>query len=269
MVKITLLSLTLIFFALSAIAGECPELPDQPEISQHEIEFKAAWQWFAEPYSVYDYAGSRDRAPLGVGHLKVEYTDHGYYDWPRKIVLPLWHKPGGEFLAWLRGGLVISADGAEPFPLSGPGMVETEYEQSTIIVTEVQGNWLKLCYRTGTDGIAWAHRCYLGLGEILLGYQSWQELLTEHGEWLNFRADVPHVLRAGPSTGSENVTVIGLDHKLTLLKIEGDWMQVEVTQPDWTCRGSDQPFTGKTHRGWVKWRDDEIGPWVWYYTRGC
>ena len=269
MIRLTFLSSIIICFALSASAGECPELPEQPAISQQETEFKAAWKWFSEPYSVYDYAVSRDHAPLGVGHLKVEYTDHGYYDWPSKIILPLWNEPDGEFLAWIRSGLVLPADGAEVFPLSGAGVVETDYEQSTIIITEVQSDWLRLRYKTGADGIAWAHRCYLDLGQIDLTYQSWQELLTEHGDWLSFRADVSHVLRAEPNIDSEKVTMIGLDHKLTLLKIEGDWMEVEVTQPDWTCTGPDQPFIGTTHQGWVKWRDDEVGPWVWYYTRGC
>ena len=118
MIRLTFLSSIIICFALSASAGECPELPEQPAISQQETEFKAAWKWFSEPYSVYDYAVSRDHAPLGVGHLKVEYTDHGYYDWPSKIILPLWNEPDGEFLAWIRSGLVLPADGAEVFPIT-------------------------------------------------------------------------------------------------------------------------------------------------------
>lgn len=214
-------------------------------------------------------AGSRDRAPLGVGHLKAEYTTDGYYDWPRKIVLPVWEDPGGELLAWVRSGQVIPADGSPPYPLSGAGMVETDYEQLTFIVSEEKDGWLQLRFKAGDDGVGWTHRCRLDRGEIALSYQSWQELLREKGEWLHFRAEVPHALREGPTTKSRHITWIGLDHKLKLLQIEGNWMRVEVTQPDWTCTGPDQPFTGTTHEGWVKWRDDTVGPWVWYYTRGC
>ena len=197
------------------------------------------------------------------------YTDDGYYDWPRKIVLPIWETPGGSLLAWVRAGLVIPVDGTVFSPLSGAGMVETGYEQLTIVIIEEHGDWLKLRFKAGADGVGWVHRCHLDLGEISLVYQRWQELLRTKGDWLHFRTDVAHSLRAEPTVESRRITSIGLDHKLKLLQIEGDWMQVEVTQPDWTCTGNDQPFRGTTHKGWVKWRDDRVGPWVWYYTRGC
>jgi hypothetical protein len=261
--------LILLLVATPVLADDCPVLPDLPDTTEKETEFQAAWQWVSEPYSVYEYVGSRDQAPLGVGHLRVEYTDHGYYDWPRKVVLPIWQAPGGALLAWLRSGLVFHVDGTAFDPLSGLGMVETDYEQLTIIITEVQGDWLKLRFKDGGDGVGWVHRCYLDIGEVGLAYQSWQELLTEKGDWLHFRSEVPHSLRAEPSVQSERVTMIGRDHKLKLLQIEGDWMQVEVTQPDWTCTGPDQTFKGTTHRGWVRWRDDQVGPRAWYYTRGC
>jgi hypothetical protein len=38
---------------------------------------------------------------------------------------------------------------------------------------------------------------------------------------------VPHILRTSASVESERVTTIGLDHKLVLLDIRGDWMKVE------------------------------------------
>ena len=94
------LALTLI--AIPAIATDCQVLPSQPDITKHETDFRADWQWVSEPYNVYEYAGSRDQAPSGIGHLSMEYTDDGYYDWPRKIVLPVWKTPGGSLLAWVR-----------------------------------------------------------------------------------------------------------------------------------------------------------------------
>lgn len=265
-----ILSLALITIpAIEAIAANCPTLPEPPQTTKQETDFRAAWQWVSEPYSIYEYAGSRDQSPLGIGHLKIDYTDDGYYDWPRKIALPIWDHPDGSVLAWIRSGLVIPTDGAAAFPLSGAGMVETDYEQLTFVVIEEAGDWLRLRFKVGEGGVGWVHRCHLQLGKIHLSYQSWQELLTEKGDWLHFRTDVVHSLRAEPSAASSRVTTIGLDHKLKMLKIEGDWMQVEVTQPDWTCTGPDLPFEGTTHKGWVKWRDDRTGPWVWYYTRGC
>ncbi len=263
------LTLILTLVAIPTIATNCPTLPEQPLITEQETNFQAAWQWVSEPYSVYEYVGNRDQAPLGVGHLRVEYTSEGYYDWPRKIVLPVWDTPGGSLLAWVRGGLVIPTDGAAPYPLTGAGMVETDYEQLTFIIIEQKDEWLKLRLKSGVDGVGWVHRCHLGVGDISLAFQSWQELLKEKGDWLHFRSGVVHSLREEPTINSRRITSIGLDHKLKMLQIVGDWMQVEVTQPDWTCTGPDQSFQGTTHKGWVKWRADQTGPWVWYYTRGC
>lgn len=63
--------------------------------------------------------------------------------------------------------------------------------------------------------------------------------------------------------------IIGLDHKQVMLDIRGDWMAVEVEQPDLTCSGPDRDDIRPTkHRGWVKWRNAH-GPSVFVYTRGC
>jgi hypothetical protein len=64
--------------------------------------------------------------------------------------------------------------------------------------------------------------------------------------------------------------MIGLDHKLIMVEVEGDWMRVKVEQPDLTCTGdSRSDLKPAMHEGWVKWRDEKKGPWVWVYTRGC
>jgi hypothetical protein len=53
------------------------------------------------------------------------------------------------------------------------------------------------------------------------------------------------------------------------LEMAGDWMRVRVRQPAWHCNGSDQTFRGVIRQGWIRWRDEKKGPWVWYPTRGC
>jgi hypothetical protein len=271
MLRTAYIILISILLALPVFAAECPLLPEQAQQAEQEASFKKAWQWVSAPYSVYDYVGNHDRAPLGVGHLQVEHTSDGggYYDWPNKIMVPIWDKPHGDQVAWVRSGLVIPTDGTPAYPLNGAGMVETDYEQLTFIVIEERDGWIKLRYNSGDEGVGWTHRCHLNLGEVALNYQSWQTLLKEKGDWLHFRSEVAHILREKPSTESPQVTKIGLNHKLELIQLQGDWMQVKVIQPDLSCSGSTQPFEGTVHKGWVKWRDNTIGPWVWYYTRGC
>ena len=265
----TLLFVALLFFVPAVHASDCPPLPQVPEVTERELSFQAKWQWFAEPSSVYDWTGRRDSAPLGIGHLKITPVGDAYYDWPKKIVLPLWKTPGGPFWAWLRNGLVVPADGSGDFPLSGAGTVETDYEQQTFIISEKRDDWLKLRAKPGDEGEGWTHQSCLDDGSVGLEYQSWVDLIREKGDWLHFRAAVPHSLREGPGTAHPRVTWIGLNHELQLLEIKGDWMRVKVRQPAWHCVGPDQEFKGTEHTGWVKWRDNKIGPWLWYYTRGC
>lgn len=262
--------LVLAVVAFNAVAEECPELSSLPELSAAEKARHDSWQSVAPPYSIVHASGGYDHAPFGVGHLRVENASDYFYDWQRAVVLPLWTEPGEERYGWLRGGQVYPSGGGEHYPLTGMGMVETGYEHQTLIVWEIRdGGWLRVRLKPGEGGDAWINQCHLGLGPAKLNYQSWTDFIREHGDWLHFRAQVPHALRAGPGTDSRRVTWIGTDHELTLLEIKGDWMRVRVRQPAWKCAGPDQPFKGREDEGWVKWRDEKSGPWVWIYSRGC
>lgn len=248
----------------------CPPLPEVPVRSSHDLEAGGSWDGFAAPRSIVEAYGGYDDAPFGIGHLRVENASDHFYDWPLKILLPVWERPEGTFRAWIYAGTVHPVDGRSARRLSGAGAVETGYEHQTFIVFETSGDgWLRIRLGHGESDEAWTHVCHLGLGAAKLAYQSWEAMLDERGEWLHFRARVPHALRAAPGERARRITWIGLDHELTLLERVGDWLRVRVRQPAWTCAGPEQAFKGRIDVGWVKWRDDDKGPWVWYYTRGC
>jgi len=254
----------------TAAAAECPPLPSLPEISDEDRERQAAWKGVAAPYSIVHWAGGHDYAPFGVGHLRIEKELALYYDWQKAVSLPVWRAPGGSLYAWVYAGAVHPLDGSAVYPLTGMGMVETDYEHQTFIVFEsTDDGWFKIRLRPGEGGDVWTHECHLGLGEDELSYQPWERLIEENGEWLHFRARVPHALRSAPQVHSRRITWIGLNHELRLLERKGDWLRVRVRQPAWACVGPDQEFKGRIDEGWVKWRDEISGPWVWYYTRGC
>ena len=249
---------------------QCPELPTIPKPSTEADATQKPGPVVDAPYHVM-HAVDWQREPfLGVGHLPIERRDARYYDWPSWVVLPLWAAPNASaFAGWIYDGQVALA-GASSVPLTGAGMVETDYEHSTLFVhATAPGGWLHIQWGAGAEDLAWTHRCHLELGEARLAYEPWEEFLRRHGDWMHFRSRVPHALREAPSVESPRVTWIGLDHKLILREISGDWMRVEVQQPDPTCGSSDTAFAGATDTGWVKWRDPEMGPWVWIYTRGC
>lgn len=251
---------------------DCPSLPPVPKPSSEDLAFQNAWKSVDEPYSV-KYTVKYDEEPsYGVGYLRVMNIGDHFYDWPRDITLPLWKTPNeGSFYGWMQSGRVYSGDHALPYVLTGIGMVETDYERNSFIVQETSGNgWVRIKVKPGRDGDVWTHQCHLRIGEAKLVYQAWDSFLREHHDWLHFRAQVPHSLRERPDAHSPRITMVGLDHKLIVLEFNGDWMRVRVQQPDWTCSGlSEKEFNGSTHEGWIKWRDEKEGPWVWVYTRGC
>jgi hypothetical protein len=266
MVGPTLVFLCLVFGPASeTTASDCPAPAGRPVgLSQSAQPVTPPT---LEPYSITRTVPHYYDAPLGKGFLEVaEGINKNYYDWMFVLELPLWRiADASRPLGWLTGGQIHTESGTEA--LTGFGMVETAYEHTSFIVWEARKGWLKLRL---TDRLyAWTHQCHLKTTKFRLDFVPWSRFLTRHADWLHFRKPVPHKLRSSPEVGSAPVTTIGLDHKLVLLEVRGDWMKVKVEQPDVTCSG---PRPGKIkpirHSGWVKWRDDK-GPWVFIYTRGC
>lgn len=249
---------------LAGATGSCPMPMNQPE-AIHSIPPPVPRT--LEPYSITQTVAEYYDAPLGLGYLEVvEENNQHYYDWMFQLALPVWDAPDASRpLGWLLHGHLYTDTGTTP--LTGAGMVETEYEHTNFIVWSIHGDWLEL--NLSNDLAVWTHRCHLETTELKLVFVAWQAFFRHHADWLHFRKPVAHILRASPGLDGARLTTIGLDHKLELLDISGDWMHIEVTQPDLSCRDLDpnevQPIR---HRGWAKWRD-ERGPWVYIYTRGC
>ena len=253
-------------------AQACPATPQYPNATTDDLAFHNSWQGVADPYMARYTVGPDEQASYGIGYLNVINSDQYYYDWVRHVAIPLWNSPDETtFSGWIHHGRVYNESESAPFALTGAGLVETDYESSSFIVYEATADgWLKIRLKPGSEGLTWTHQCHLDFSDVKLEYKEWQSFLREHGDWMHFRSQVPHNLRERPDTSSQKVTVIGLNHKLELLEIQGDWMRVRVEQPDNTCSSlSMRETSGLIHEGWVKWRDDEIGPWVWVYTRGC
>lgn len=270
--KLPVLLILIVFAPLALGAMDCPMLPPIPTPTAGDLDFQNSWQRVADPYMARDAVGSDEDPAFGRGYLDALGGDYYYYDWTSQMVIPLWNAPDElSFKGWIHSGRVYPDRDALPYALTGAGLVETEYEKSSFIVHEAFANgWLRIRLKPGKRGEAWTHQCHLGIGKAKLAYKTWESFLREHGDWLHFRSQVPHKLRERPGIDSPLVTVIGLDHKLKLLEVQGDWMRVVVEEPDQSCdRLAGQELEISSHEGWVKWRDDEKGPWVWAYTRGC
>lgn len=232
---------------------------------------------YAEPRSVYEWDGGYERAHLGIGRLAVVEGTH--YPWYAGVVVPLYDRPNGALVAWINRGFTEGPAGEHRAPLTGAGVVETSYEESTPIVYDrTPSGWLRIRLwppsrgsSDPADGTIWTHDCLLALGDVVLRFQPWEARLTRSSEgWAFFRTGVPHVLREGPGTDTPRIALIGLDHELFVQEISGHWARVQVREPAWSCAAPDDgAFPGTVREGWVRWWDEDRGPWVWFPTRGC
>ena len=216
-VPIFVVQLTVAGFAVEALAADCPA----PAMRRADLTPPArpAQPPSLDPYSITWTVAHYYDAPFGLGFLeaKAEKNNH-YHDWMFELALPLWRSPDtSQPLGWLMGGQVYTDKGMKP--LTGAGMVETEYEHTSFIIWETRKEWLKL--KLTRDLYVWVPQCHLGAGKIRLDFVPWQAFFRRHANWLHFRRPVPHKLRSSPDAGSTLVTTIGTNHKLIFTRRAG------------------------------------------------
>lgn len=256
--------------------------PPLPALSTRSTVIESA-AVLGAPHNVYDWSSFAD-ANLGIGHLALDFPSDGepvddrYYTWPQHIVYPLFDAPAGEHIGWFDRGWVVLGFGYDALHRqgSGAGHVETAYEQLTLIVYEATPDgWYRIRHtepRSGEPGTAWVHACHVKGSPVSLTFESWEDRFRDLEDTPFFyRSSVRHSLRAGPSTDFERIAWIpaaSSAYEIRILEIAGDWMQVAVQQPSTYCQ-SDDDVVATVQEGWIKWRDEEKGPWVWWHTRGC
>jgi hypothetical protein len=215
-----------------------------------------------------------DRAlRLGIGHLRPAREDDRL-QWLHFVLLPLAARPGEPRSFWFSGGWVIPAAGATPRRIGNRGALETGDQTVSLIVLEQDhAGWLRIRFAPGEEASStgWVHVCDLEKVRPRVVYESWERLFAERAlSPLYFRTGGPRALRRGPQPGEEALAWIpaeGRRYALEALEFHGDWMFARLTVPFDYCRMLDaKPVI---REGWVRWRDRELGPLLWYYTRSC
>lgn len=261
-----LMALLLFALAPGAARGQACTLPDAVALT---LPDSAPSHDFYT--TIRDQGVPFDELDLGIGHL---HPTQATWDWPwlPKIALPLSETRGAPPWGWIAGGWLVDTRNGEVSPFGLEGLLETGYEEATFIVLQRPlDGWVEIRHAPGSaesgSGTAWIPECALEGETIHLEVQSWQDrLLSDVISPLFFRSNVPHVLREIPRVDGAHLGTISGDYHLEPQEISGDWMRVVVKEPSDSCR-SDVESTTRT--GWVKWRSDDKGPWVWYHTRGC
>lgn len=254
----------------SAVAAD----PDRGNVIPPALDPPKAPMLMA-PVQVYHRLDILDpKLDLGIGHLRPP-DEYYFWDWYREVSIPFFRSPDGSPFAWLQNGWLVDTESGDAESFSTAGMLETGYESPTFIVHERRNNgWLQVRYRPdeGEAGRAWVHPRLSTIGSERLVFENWGERLTsDRISPLYFRRKVPHVLRDQPSTSGNRLRLIpGDEHRYHIepLEISGDWMRVNLVQPSDYC-GLPEGQQAVEQNGWLKWRDNQTGPWLWYYTRGC
>lgn len=213
-----------------------------------------------------------EQIPLGIGHLHP--AEDAYLDqpldpnWPRRVELPLSATPNAEPFAGIARGWV-ARPGTPPQPLTMEGLLETGYEEPSFVVLEHRPDgWLRIRYAAGEGdaGTAWVPTCALRAGAVALDFTPWAEwLLSGRVSPLFFRAGQGE-MHAEPSAGSSRLAEVSGDYILEPQATRGEWMRVTLKQPSDFCFPEVVPTRSE---GWVRWHSPELGPLVWYFTRGC
>ncbi|MDH5760348.1 MAG: hypothetical protein OEZ65_12230 [Gemmatimonadota bacterium] len=232
------------------------------------------------PYVTQWVTGSDEASfPLGVGHLHYSYENQAVElppaatNWLRWVVLPISSTAGSPPTVWIVDGWVLR-EGAAPRPWGQEALVETGYEEVSLVVLDARADgWLRIRYDVGagSEGTGWTPSCALSAGSAVLTFSRWSEWLVN--EQINgrisplfFRSGIPGPLYRGPSAGDQRLEDIDPDYILYPVEVRGDWMRVKVAEPADYC---ELDVMSNIREGWVRWYRPESGPAVWYFTRGC
>ncbi len=205
--------------------------------------------------SFLENTGDENRSLLGAG-------------WLQSAAIPIYIQPNGAHWGWIINGWLVP-NGQAPIALGEDAsflMWQTYPELMSFPVTQLrEDGWFQFQYTPA--GTAWAHVEHLDLGAIDLEVEPWEGRFADVAQ-VEFRQHgLSKSLYSVP--GNEQTSILGLVGPNSLihpLAFEGDWMLVTVTQPTDGCSA----FPGATtQEGWMRWRNDEQGPLIWFDPQGC
>ncbi len=188
-------------------------------------------------------------------------------DWLRGVALPIYPSPDSPPWGWLINGWLIP-NGTAPLAIGRDAafsMVPIDRHIYTFPVLEIRPDgWFRFQYTPA--GSAWAHTAHLSLGSIALTVETWEDYMADATRVEFRRPGLSQPMRRAPSDIAPLQALVGANSIIQPLAMEGDWLQVRVTQPAQGC----VPLPGAiVEEGWVLWRDDFDNPLVRLPDRGC
>jgi hypothetical protein len=152
--------------------------------------------------------------------------------------------------------------------LKTPGALDFGYEEIGLAILEHGADgWERVLLGAGADGgvvSGWA-RARRGV----VGVTAWQDFIPGQALFFALPPDSIHFYDA--ADGAE--TSFGVrpdDYILWPLGVRGDWMRVRAVTPSDYC-ATPGPGAAAVRQDtlWIRWRNAEGRPRVWFFTRGC
>jgi hypothetical protein len=217
-------------------------------------------------------------ADIGIGHLRpANINSLKTNDWQNSplinaqwlqgIALPIYVGPGGDHWGWLVNGWLIP-NGSTPIAVGRDAtfsMVQAYQGLYSFPVVEMRPDgWFRFQYTPA--GTAWSHVSQLNIGPTELVIETWEDWVSEVPQ-IEFRKHgVSQPLRSAPNLDEPLQSLVGPNSLIEPLEVEGDWLRVRVTQPAEGCTALPG---SNTEEGWMRWRDSEQSPLVWYPAEEC
>jgi hypothetical protein len=188
-------------------------------------------------------------------------------NWLQATAIPIYVEADGRHWGWILNGWLVP-NGQDPIALGRDAsfsMLHTYYALFSFPVTQIrEDGWFQFQYTPA--GRAWAHVDHLNLGRMDLAIERWENRFLEQG-WVEFRRHgLSQPLHASPGEADDIQGLIGPESFIEPLAFEGDWMQVRVTQPADGCTFLPGAVS---QEGWMRWRNGEGKPLIWYPPKGC
>lgn len=215
---------------------------------------------------------------IGIGHLRpkdlpvtLEASDPGdtYSNagWLQAAALPIYIEPEGNHWGWIVNGWLIP-NGQSPIAIGRDAafsMLQTYDRLFSFPVTEIrEDGWFQLQYTPA--GTAWAHVDHLNLGTVNLAIELWEDRFLDTNRLYFRRPGLSKPLYSSPVDNDDVLGLISSGSLIEPVAIDGDWMQVRVTQP---VNGCTVLPGARTQEGWIRWRDTNSRSMVWYAPEGC
>lgn len=215
-----------------------------------------------------------------IGTLPFPAKSEQYYNlmdfWGAGFNFPVFsHADDNDFLAWVVDGRYVQGETVSAFEITS--LPEVGYEVNAFTVLEMQADtgWMKLQFKLQNENPwrnVWTNSRYLKQSKTPLGFMSWGELLKRESIFFRTPKKEGYSLKSTPNKDSSTLALIKGDsdaYTINVQEIKADWMKIHYYIP--ACGTCLETIcdTKNMITGWVRWRQEGIGPRLWFHSRGC